>query len=135
VIGRSSSLERAVLNVLDNAAKWTPVEEPILVTLGIRHEDGLPFAELQVEDRGPGVAEEDVPRIFERFYRSTSARSMPGSGLGLAIVHQAVTAHGGAVSVERGANGGALFRILLPSGGRGRSEWSPSEQSSATVQG
>ena len=118
VLGRRSALERAVLNVLDNAAKWTPAEEPILVRLAQRLVDGRWWAELEVEDRGPGVAEEDVPRIFERFYRSMSARSMPGSGLGLAIVRQAVTAHGGTVTVERGATCGALFRITLPLAGR-----------------
>lgn len=114
VQGRRSTLERAVLNVLDNAAKWTPADAPIEVRLSRRHLTGRMWAELLVEDHGPGVAEEDVPRIFERFYRSTSARSMPGSGLGLAIVHQAVTSHGGIVTVGRGASGGAVFRILLP---------------------
>jgi two-component system sensor histidine kinase MprB len=117
VVGRASALERAVLNVLDNAAKWSPAETPIEVRLGSRHVDDRLHAELQVEDRGPGIAEEDLPRVFERFYRSTAARSMPGSGLGLAIVHQAVLAHGGTVTVERGAAGGALVRILLPRAG------------------
>jgi two-component system sensor histidine kinase MprB len=114
VVGRRSALERAVLNVLDNAAKWSPAGAPIQVRLGCRLIGERWWAELEVEDGGPGVADEDAPRIFERFYRSTSARSMPGSGLGLAIVQQAVTAHGGAVSVGRGAAGGALFRIALP---------------------
>jgi len=114
VVGRASALERAVLNVLDNAAKWSPPEAPIDVRLGSRHVDSHRYAELQIEDCGPGIATEDVPRVFERFYRSTAARSMPGSGLGLAIVHQAVTAHGGTVMVECGGAGGALVRILLP---------------------
>ncbi len=114
VVGRASALERAVLNVLDNAAKWSPAGAPISVRLSARHHGGRLHAELQVEDRGPGIADEDIPRVFERFYRSTAARSMPGSGLGLAIVHQAVTAHGGTVTVGRGKGGGALIRILLP---------------------
>jgi len=114
VVGRAGALERAVLNVLDNAAKWSPDGAPVAVRLSARHVDGTLYAELQVEDRGPGIADEDLPRVFERFYRSTAARSMPGSGLGLAIVHQAVASHGGTVTISRGADGGALVRILIP---------------------
>lgn len=114
VVGRAGALERAVLNVLDNAAKWSPDGAPVAVRLSARHVDGKLYADLQVEDRGPGIADEDLPRVFERFYRSTAARSMPGSGLGLAIVHQAVASHGGTVTISRGADGGALVRILIP---------------------
>ncbi len=114
VVGRAGALERAVLNVLDNAAKWSPDGVPVAVRLSARHVDGKRYAELQVEDRGPGIADEDLPRVFERFYRSTAARSMPGSGLGLAIVHQAVASHGGTVTIGRGTGGGALVRILIP---------------------
>jgi two-component system, OmpR family, sensor histidine kinase MprB len=114
VVGRAGALERAVLNVLDNASKWSPEGAPVAVRLSARHVDGKRYAELQVEDRGPGIADEDLPRVFERFYRSTAARSMPGSGLGLAIVDQAVTSHGGKVTIGRGTGGGALVRILIP---------------------
>ncbi|KAA2254029.1 HAMP domain-containing histidine kinase [Solihabitans fulvus] len=111
---RPASLERAVLNLLDNAAKWSPPDGTILVTLGVRTDDGPPHAEITVADEGPGIAPEDEPRIFERFYRATAARSMPGSGLGLAIVAQTIEVHGGSVRAERAPSGGALLRVRLP---------------------
>ena len=102
-------LERAVMNVLDNAAKWSPSGGRVGVTLvsnGAWH--------LTVTDEGPGVAPEDLPHIFERFYRASSARSMPGSGLGLAIVQRVVTAHGGTVEITSPAGGGTRVDIELP---------------------
>jgi two-component system, OmpR family, sensor histidine kinase MprB len=98
-------LERAVGNLLDNAVKYSPVGAPIEVTV----RDG----EVVVADQGPGVAEEDLPRIFDRFYRAAGARSKPGAGLGLAIVREAAEAHGGKASVETSSTG-AKFRISLP---------------------
>jgi len=98
-------LERAIGNLLDNAVKYSPAGAPIEVTV----RDG----EIVVADHGPGVAEEDLPRIFDRFYRSATARSKPGAGLGLAIVREAATAHGGSATVESSPRG-ALFRLTLP---------------------
>ena len=66
-----------------------------------------------VADHGPGVAEEDLPRIFDRFYRAAAARSKPGAGLGLAIVREAAEAHGGKATVES-SSGGARFTLTLP---------------------
>jgi len=108
MVGQPASLERAIANLLDNAAKWSPAGSPVEVKLA----DG----ELTVRDHGPGVAAEDVPHVFERFYRATAARSMPGSGLGLAIVQQVAEAHHGSVGVEEAPGGGALVRLTL--GGR-----------------
>ena len=71
--------------------------------------------ELVVRDHGPGISEEDVPFVFDRFYRAPSARSMPGSGLGLAIVRQVAEAHGGTVVVEAPEGGGTQMRLTLPS--------------------
>jgi two-component system sensor histidine kinase MprB len=105
-VGRPPSLERAVANLLDNAAKWSPPAMPIEVRLAA--------GELTVRDHGSGIAQEDVPHVFERFYRATSARSMPGSGLGLAIVHQVAESHGGAITVEAAPGGGTLMRLRLP---------------------
>jgi two-component system sensor histidine kinase MprB len=105
MVGQPASLERAIANLLDNAAKWSPEGSPVEVTLA----DG----ELTVRDHGPGIAPEDVPHVFERFYRATSARSMPGSGLGLAIVQQVAEAHRGSVAVEDAPGGGALVRMRL----------------------
>ncbi len=98
-------LERAVLNLLDNAVKYSPPGAPIEVTV----REG----EVIVADHGPGVAEEDVGRIFDRFYRSAGARSKPGAGLGLAIVREAARAHGGDATVESSASG-SKFRLTLP---------------------
>ncbi|HEX7626111.1 MAG TPA: HAMP domain-containing sensor histidine kinase [Gaiellaceae bacterium] len=98
-------LERAIGNLLDNAVKYSPAGAPIEVSV----RDG----EVVVTDHGPGVAPEDIPRIFDRFYRAAGARSKPGAGLGLAIVREAAEAHGGSATVES-SGGGAKFRITLP---------------------
>ena len=112
LLGDSNALERAVLNLLDNAAKWSPPGG--LVRLELRAAgDGT--AILDVADSGPGIAEEDLPHVFDRFYRSAHARTMPGSGLGLAIVKQVAERHGGAVVAGRSPQGGALLRVHLPS--------------------
>jgi len=97
-------LDRAVANLLDNAAKYS---ECVDVRVG---GDG----ELTVRDRGPGIAESDRPRVFDRFYRAADARGRPGSGLGLAIVRQVAEGHGGSVRAEAADGGGALLRLRLP---------------------
>ncbi len=103
-------LERAVMNVLDNAAKWSPPGGHVGVTL-----EANSAWHLTVTDQGPGIAPEDLPHIFERFYRAESARSMPGSGLGLAIVRNVVTAHGGSIDVtSTSSGGGTRVDIVLP---------------------
>lgn len=114
VYGHEAGLQRAVLNVLDNAAKWSPAGATVLV--GMRPvADGL--LELTVGDAGPGIPEAERELVFERFYRTTAARSMPGSGLGLAIVRQVVVKHGGTIAIDRSSRGGALIRIVLPGSG------------------
>ncbi|MEC3980565.1 sensor histidine kinase [Amycolatopsis sp. H20-H5] len=111
VLGRPVSLERAVLNLLDNAAKWSPADGVVRVVMtGGDGETGL-----SVADDGPGIADEDLPHVFERFYRAETARALPGSGLGLAIVHQIVTLHGGSVAARRTEAGGAEVSLTLPS--------------------
>jgi two-component system sensor histidine kinase MprB len=117
VPGRSVSLDRLVSNLVDNAAKWSPASGTVRVELRpVTGPDGAAWAELTVADAGPGIAEADLPRIFERFYRAAPARAMPGSGLGLAIVAQAVELHGGTVTAGRSELGGALFTVRLPAG-------------------
>ncbi|HET7648291.1 MAG TPA: HAMP domain-containing sensor histidine kinase [Gaiellaceae bacterium] len=98
-------VERAVGNLLDNAAKYSPPGAPIEVTV----RDGS----VVVSDHGPGIAAEDLPRVFDRFYRAAAARAKPGAGLGLAIVREAAEAHGGTATAENGATG-ARFRLTLP---------------------
>jgi len=106
VRGMPARLDRAVVNLLDNAAAWSPPGEPVEVSV----RDGT----VEVRDHGPGVAEEDLDRVFDRFYRAPAGRSKPGSGLGLAIVRQVAEAHGGVATVEREPGGGARFRLALP---------------------
>ena len=105
VEGYPERLERAVWNLLENAGKWSRDGSSVDVIL----EDG----ELSVRDYGPGIAPEDREHVFDRFYRSTTARSLPGSGLGLAIVREVAEAHGGTVSAEEAPGGGALLRLRL----------------------
>jgi len=105
VDGSPRRLDRAVANLLDNAEKWSPPGAPIEVTL----RDGR----LVVRDRGPGFGEEDLPRVFDRFYRARSARGLPGSGLGLAIVRHVVEAHGGTVAARNARDGGAEVAVIL----------------------
>jgi two-component system sensor histidine kinase MprB len=115
VYGDASALSRAVLNLLDNAAKWSPAGGQVGVRL--TQVDSW-HAELVVADHGPGIPPEERLLVFERFFRSTSARALPGSGLGLAIVKQVVLKHGGVLRVEDTVPGGqppgASIHVLLP---------------------
>lgn len=106
LVGEPDSLERAITNLLDNAVKFSPTGGTITVRLiGDR---------LKISDEGPGIADEDLPHVFDRFYRSSSSRNTPGSGLGLSIVAQTIKAHGGWVKAGRSEAGGAEFTIRLP---------------------
>jgi two-component system sensor histidine kinase MprB len=107
VRGVRERLDRALDNLLDNAAKWSPEDGEVEVTVT---SDG----EVCVCDHGPGIDPVDAPRVFDRFYRSAGARGTAGSGLGLAIVRQVAEAHGGSVEAEAAPGGGALLRISLP---------------------
>jgi len=106
VAGERARLDRAVANLLDNAAKWSPPGSAVEVRLV----DG----ELTVRDHGPGIDPEDLPHVFDRFYRATAARGRAGSGLGLAIVRHVAERHGGTVRAEAAPGGGALLRLALP---------------------
>jgi two-component system, OmpR family, sensor histidine kinase MprB len=102
-------LDRAIANLLDNASKWSPPSPPA-VPVEVRVRDGR----LDVRDRGPGIAQVDLPRVFDRFYRAPAARGLPGSGLGLAIVRQFAETHGGAVHAANDPGGGARLTLELP---------------------
>jgi two-component system sensor histidine kinase MprB len=106
VEGDAAALERAATNLLDNAAKWSPPLGAVTVEL----EEGT----LLVADEGPGIDTDDLPHVFDRFYRARESRSMPGSGLGLAIVRQVVDRHGGAVHAGVSPAGGAAFWLSVP---------------------
>jgi two-component system, OmpR family, sensor histidine kinase MprB len=103
VRGEGDRIARAVANLLDNAAKWSPPGGVVEVELR--------GGTLTVRDHGPGFREDDLPFVFDRFHRAKDARSKPGSGLGLAIVRQAAEAHGGFVEARNAPGGGALLRI------------------------
>jgi two-component system sensor histidine kinase MprB len=105
VDGYRDRMERAVWNLLENAGKWSGDGGSVEVSLH--------GGELRVRDHGPGFAEDDRPLVFERFYRSAAARSMPGAGLGLAIVREVAEAHGGTVEAENAGDGGAVVRLSL----------------------
>ncbi|WP_277498076.1 HAMP domain-containing sensor histidine kinase [Nocardioides sp. ChNu-99] len=106
LVGESHSLERAITNLLDNAAKWSPAGGRVVATLA----NGI----LTVDDEGPGIPEPDRPHVFERFFRSTESRGMPGSGLGLSIVRQVAERHAGTVAASESPSGGARMTLQLP---------------------
>lgn len=106
ISGVADRLDRAVSNLLDNAAKWSPPGGEVEVTVR--------GAEVSVRDHGPGIDPTDLPFVFDRFYRAASARGQPGSGLGLAIVRQVAESHGGSVIAEPAEGGGAVLRLRLP---------------------
>jgi two-component system sensor histidine kinase MprB len=103
VTGAADRISRAVSNLVDNARRWSPPQGTVEVAL----RDGV----LSVRDHGPGFKEEDLPFVFDRFYRAEDARRLPGSGLGLAIVRQAAEACGGFAEAANAPGGGALLRV------------------------
>lgn len=106
VDGRHAMIDRAVSNLVDNALKFSPDGEVVTVSVH--------GTTIEVADRGPGIAAEDRDRVFDRFYRATSARTLPGSGLGLSIVSQIATLHGGTVTLDARDGGGTVARLSLP---------------------
>ena len=104
--GAPGRVARAVTNLIDNAAKWSPTGGTVEIAVGA--------GAVTVRDRGPGIDPDDLPRIFDRFYRAPGARTLPGSGLGLAIVKQVADSHGGSVTAEAAAGGGSRFTLRLP---------------------
>jgi two-component system sensor histidine kinase MprB len=112
VHGRTNELERMLVNVLDNAAKWSPPGGVVHTELS---PDGGGWARIRVVDTGPGIDATDLPHVFDRFYRAAAARGMPGSGLGLAIVAQTATQHGGTVTAGPNDPTGTVITIRLPS--------------------
>ncbi len=105
-VGDTQNLERAITNLLDNAVKFSPPDGTITVTLT----GGV----ITIVDEGPGIAEDDLEHIFDRFYRSDRARNTPGTGLGLSIVAHTAEAHGGVVRVVNQPGGGARFTFRIP---------------------
>ena len=116
LVADASRLHRALLNLIDNAIRYSPDGATVHVRVRLRAR----WCRLSVRDEGEGLSEEDCRRLFERFYRGDPSRARSrhgGSGLGLAIVQQIAHAHGGRVQATNHPAGGALLELLLPVGG------------------
>ncbi len=100
-----AGVDHAICNLIDNAIKWNPPDGAVQVVVG--------EARVSVSDHGPGIADQDLPRIFERFYRAPAARGLPGAGLGLAIVGSVAQANGGTIEVRTGPEG-STFTLTFP---------------------
>jgi len=108
--GNKQFLQRLIGNLLDNAIKYTPVGGEVSIEQMMSDEE----VTINVQDSGAGIREEDIPRIFERFYRGDQSRSKPGTGLGLSLARAIVSAHLGSISVNNTLDGGSLFTVRLP---------------------
>jgi signal transduction histidine kinase len=103
-------IQRSLANLLDNAIKYTPAKGSVTVLL----RDAGPQFLISVKDTGIGISAQDLPHIFERFFRSEASRSQPGNGLGLSLARALVRAHGGEISVESALAQGSTFVLSLP---------------------
>jgi signal transduction histidine kinase len=110
VQGNRDHLRRVLINLLDNALKFTPEEGQIGITL----ESDNGSVKLRIADSGPGIGGDDLPLIFERFFRGRSSRHEPGKGLGLSLCREIVELHGGAINAANRPGGGAEFVVTLP---------------------
>jgi signal transduction histidine kinase len=110
IYGDPSRLYHAVLNLVENAIKYAEPETPIDISL----QYGQEFVRMAVADRGPGIPEDEIPRVFDQYFRSSRNTGQPGTGLGLSVVAATVQAHGGEVSVSNREGGGATFEMYLP---------------------
>ncbi|MCP3756513.1 HAMP domain-containing sensor histidine kinase [Streptomyces sp. TBY4] len=114
VAGVPARLSRLLGNLLDNAAKFSPAGvgagAEVEVAVVVRGDGGV---DVTVRDHGPGISEEDLPYVFDRFYRAGAARALPGSGLGLAMARQIARAHEAELTAEAAPGGGALFRLAF----------------------
>jgi two-component system OmpR family sensor kinase len=119
VTGDEARLRQVVHNLVANALRHTPAGTRIDVRVGVHTSGGVEHALLEVADAGPGLTPEAADRVFERFYRTDTARNREagGTGLGLSIVAALVAAHGGRVTVDSTPGAGATFRVELPIGG------------------
>ena len=104
-------MQRLFANLMDNAVKYTPYGGMITVTAGTGREGNV---SLSVEDNGIGISSQEVPRIFERFYRGDASRSAPGAGLGLSLARTIARAHEGDITVESHPGRGSIFTVTLP---------------------
>jgi signal transduction histidine kinase len=110
LLGDSRMLQRMLSNILDNAVKYTPPGREVKVSVSEASQDII----ITIHDTGIGISGADLPRIFERFFRSDQSRSEPGTGLGLSLARAIARAHGGDITVASELNRGSTFTIILP---------------------
>ncbi len=115
-VGDEAKLRQVVANLMGNALRYTPEGSPIEIMVGTRTDGVSTHSVIKIRDHGPGISDEEAPRVFERFYRADSSRdrNTGGSGLGLAIVSAIVASHEGTVRLEQTPGGGATMAIELP---------------------
>ena len=112
VLGDEDRLYHMVLNLVGNAVKYTPNDDAIRISLTY-DDTGV---QLRIQDHGPGIPEEELPHVFDKYFRGKNAQKLPGVGLGLSVVKSVAEAHGGKVGVKNISRGGAEFIVLLPAG-------------------
>jgi two-component system phosphate regulon sensor histidine kinase PhoR len=110
ILADETRLYHMLLNLVDNAIKYSPEDTTINVRLDFRNDE----IAVRVQDEGQGIPEQDLPRLFDKYYRGTEAKIQPGAGLGLSVVWAIADAHGGRVSVSNRPEGGAEFKVVLP---------------------
>jgi PAS domain S-box-containing protein len=117
VLADGNQLEQVLMNLIVNALIYTPHGGKVTITAGKGELNEQPAVWFSVADTGPGIPSEDIPYLFERFYRGEVARSsnLPGTGLGLAICKEIIERHSGRITVESGPGAGSLFTVWLPS--------------------
>jgi two-component system sensor histidine kinase MprB len=121
ILGDEMRLYHMALNLVDNAIKYSPERTTVAVSLAFSKLEVM----LQVCDDGPGIAEEDLERVFDKYYRGAKAKALPGAGVGLSVVASIATAHGGRATVRNRPEGGAAFLVVLPGTLRVKSEPEP----------
>lgn len=118
ILGDEMRLYHMALNLVDNAIKYSPERTTVDVSLSYGEDQVV----LQVCDEGPGIAEEDLERVFDKYYRGAKAKALPGAGVGLSVVASIADAHGGRATVRNRPEGGSAFLITLPAALQVRSE-------------
>ena len=104
------SSQQVMVNLIHNAIKFTPQGGTVTVNASVKEK----FVKFSVEDTGVGISSEDIPRIFERFYKADRSRASTGTGLGLAIARHTVKSHGGHIWVDSGVASGSIFSFIIP---------------------